>query len=91
MDFIAEFIFEVVLEGIFAVTVENPEVKTRVKTAVFLLITQFFTGLLTWITVDAWRQNNDGWIVTCIFAILWGIGMLIAAIYGHKKGWPNNG
>lgn len=90
MEFIAEFICEVILQGIFDVTIENPKVHTRVKTVIFTIFTQLITAGFVWLTVSARRANNDGWIICGILSVAWGIGMLIAAIYGHRKGWPKN-
>lgn len=87
MDFIAELICEVILEGIFAVTVENPRVKTWIKTTVFLVFSQLFTGLFIWMTVDAWRDQNNGWIIVGIIAAIWAIGTIIGAVRGHKRNW----
>lgn len=87
MEIIGEFIFEIVLEGIFGLTVENPKVKTWVKTVAFLVISQLFTAAMAWLTYQAWKTNNDGWIVVAIIAVAWCIGTLISSIYGHKRNW----
>lgn len=87
MELIGEFILEVILEGIFGLTVKNPKAKTWVKTAVFLIISQLLTAALAWLTVDVWKAGNDGWIVVAIIAAVWSIGALIGAFYGHKRNW----
>ena len=91
MDFIAEFILEVILEGFFSVTVHNPKVKTWIKTLIFSLFVHILTALMVWGTVSLYQQGDGAWYVIATLAAAWGIGMQIAAIYGHKKGWPNNG
>lgn len=87
MDIISEFIFEIVLEGIFGLTVENPNLKTWIKTTVFIVVSQFFTAVLVWMAIDVWRSDNNGWIIYTVIAAAWGIGTLIAAVYGHKRKW----
>lgn len=88
MEFIAEFFCEVILEGLFAVTVENPKVKTWVKTTVFLIVSQLLTAIIIAVALDARQYSPTGALIGGIIAAAWGIGMLIAAICGHKKGWP---
>lgn len=46
MGFLCEFIFELILEGIFGVTIKNPRVKTWVKTMVYLLLAEGVVVLL---------------------------------------------
>lgn len=87
MEIIGEFIFELVLEGIFGLTVKNPRVKTWVKTVAFLIISQLFTAAFAWLTLQAWKTDNDGWIVVAIMAAAWCIGTVIGAIHGHKRNW----
>lgn len=87
LDFICELILEIILEGVFAVTVENPKVKTRIKTAVFVVVSQLFTLLLVWITANAWSTNRDGAVICSILALVWAIAMVIAAVHGHKRDW----
>lgn len=90
MDFLLELIFEIILEGIFGVTVNNPKLKLWVRTAFFFVFTQIITVLLAIGTVSIYSAGDGLWYVMAGLAAAWGIGMLIAAIYGHRKGWPKN-
>ena len=87
MDFIFEFIFELVLEGIFGLTVRNPKVKTWVKTVVFLLISEAFAGFFLWLSYRAPAAEPGGDLVVRIIAIALGIGFLAGAIHGHRRNW----
>ena len=88
MEFICELIFEIILEGIFGLTVKNPKVKTWTKTAVFLLFAEAIAGFLMWMSVNTYFAGNvAGGIVGGVIALGLGIGFLIGAIYGHKREW----
>lgn len=90
MDFLMELIFEIILEGIFHLTVSNQRIKLWVRTGFFIVFSQIFTVLFA-IGAASLRSSGDGtWYVMAVIAAAWGIGMLIAAIYGHRKGWPKN-
>ena len=84
MDFLFEFIFTFLLEGIFGLTVKNPKVKNWVKTAVFLLIAEAVAGLALWLSFVG---DVDGILVVRLIAIALGIGFLAMAIDGHKRNW----
>ena len=88
MGFLCEFIFELILEGIFGVTIKNPRVKTWVKTMVYLLLAEGVVVLLGIAAVSMCRDGNkSGGIVCMVIAALLGIGFLIGGIYGHKRKW----
>ena len=88
MQFIVEFLLEVILEGIFGLTVKNPKVKTWVKTAVFLILSEAVAGLFLWISYAAPAEagQTGAWVCRGI-AITLAIGFLIAAIHGHRNNW----
>lgn len=90
MEFIAEFILEVILEGFFHFTFDNPKVKIWLKTLIFSVMVHTITALLIWGTVSLFRDGDSAWYVTAALAVAWGIGMLIATIYAHREGWSNN-
>ena len=91
MDFLMEFIFEVVLEGIFELTVKNPKVKLWVRTAVFLLIAEAVPVVLGIAAVSMYRNGNtSGGIVGIIICTALAIGFLIGGIYGHKRNWKQD-
>ena len=91
MDFLCEFIFELILEGIFGVTVKNPSVKTWVKTTVYLLLAEGVTVLLGIAAVSMCRDGNTSGGIGCmVIAVLLGIGFLIGGIYGHKRNWKQD-
>ena len=94
MDFLLECIAEIILqvfaEGVFSFSIYNPKVKNRVKTLIFSVMAHTITALFICGTVALFRERNSAWYVLAVLSAVWGIGMLIAAIYGHKKGWPKN-
>ena len=90
MEFLFELIFEIILEGIFGLTVKNPKVKTWVKTLVFLLLTESMAGFFLWVSYKAPAAEPGGDIVCRVIAMALGTGFLIAAIYGHKRGWKQD-
>ena len=91
MDFLCEFIFELILEGIFGVTIKNPRVKTWVKTMVYLLLAEGVVVLLGIAAVSMCRDGNTSGGIGCmVIAVLLGIGFLIGGIYGHKRNWKQD-
>ncbi len=88
MDFLMEFIFEVVLEGICELTVRNPKVKLWVRTAVFLLIAEAVPVVIGIAAASMYRNGNtSGGIVVIIICTALAIGFLIGGVYGHKRKW----
>lgn len=88
MEFLYELIFEVLLEGVFGATIENPKVKTWFKTVMFLLVAEGVAAVCGMASVSAYRNGNmSGAIICGMIALALGIGFLIGAIYGHKKNW----
>lgn len=87
MDFIFEFLFELVLEGIFGLTIHNPKVKTWVKTLVFLLITEVFAGFFIWLSYHAPEAEPGGDMVCRVIGIIMGLAFLILAIDAHRRDW----
>lgn len=88
MDFLCELILEVILEGIFGMTIKNPKVKTWIKTTVYLLLAEGVAILLGIASVSMYRGGNTlGGIGCGIISTLLAIGFLIGGIYGHKRNW----
>ena len=91
MEFLCELIFELLLEGVFGLTVRNPKVKTWVKTVFMLLFTQTVAGLIGWFSVQAYLNGNtSGGIGGCVIAAGLGIGFLVVVVYGHKREWKQD-
>lgn len=90
MEFLMELIFEILLEGVFHLTVKNQRIKLWVRTAFFLVFAQILTVLLAIGAVSLYSSGDGAWYVMAGLAAAWGIGMLIGMIHGHKKGWPKN-
>ena len=90
MDFLLELLFEVILEGIFGLTVKNPRVKTWIKTLVFLLISEAFAGFFLWLSYHAPAAEPGGDIVCRVVAIALGVGFFVAAIYSHRRNWEKD-
>lgn len=87
MDFLFELLFEVVLEGIFHVTIGNPKVKNWVKTLLFSLFAQ---GIAVWIACMALfgeAVSDTGRYVLLGLAAVWSAGTLIGAVFGHRRQW----
>ena len=88
MDFLCEFIFEVILEGVFGVTIKNPKAKTWVKTTVWLLLAEGVATLLGIASVSMYCGGNTSGEIGCgIISALLAIGFLFGGIYGHKNNW----
>lgn len=90
MDFLLEFIFEAVLEGVFGITLKNPKVKTWAKTIVWLLVAESVPIVLGISSVSMYRIGRTaGGIGGGIFSVLLAIGFLILGIYGHQRAWKH--
>lgn len=91
MEFICELIFEIILEGFFGLTVENPKAKTWTKTIFYLLLAEGMAGVLVWAGIKTYLNGNvSGGIVCGIIAVAMAVGFLIGAIYGHKRNWKQD-
>lgn len=91
MEFLCELIFEIILEGIFGLTVRNPKVKTWAKTLFMVLFSETVAGLIGWSSYQAYKNGNvSGGIGGVIIAIVLGTGFLILSIYGHKRDWKQD-
>lgn len=90
MDFIIEIVFGF-LECCLDVTFESKKVKTWTKTVLFILFTQALTAAFAWLTVACYQNKNiEGCVVVGILTAAWGIGMLIATVYSHKRNWKKD-
>lgn len=88
MEFVLEFLFELIVEGIFSLTVENPKVKTWIKTAVFLIFSEAVAGFVLWLSFAVPVEAGPVGVMVCrVIGIGLGAGFLIAAIHGHKRDW----
>ena len=88
MDFLGELIFEIILEGVFGLTVENPKVKTWVKTTVYLLMAEGFAAAVALMSISAFRQGNTAGAIACgALAAIMAVGFLIGSIHGHRREW----
>ena len=84
MDFVFEFIFELVLEGVFGLTIQNPKLKTRLKTTSFLL----FTGAIVAVVIClAFLSAN---VLVGITGLVLAVLFLYVAVDGHKRGWKQD-
>ena len=90
MDFLFEFLFEAVLEGIFAITIHNPKVKTWIKTLIFLVLSEALAGFFLWLSFSAPAAEPGGDLVVRFIAIALGIGFLAGAIHGHRRDWKQD-
>ena len=81
MDAVFEFIFTIVLEGIFGLTIKNPKLKTQIKTVLFLLFVGAVVALILWLAI----------ISASIFVGIVGLTLAVFFIYtaaeGHKSDW----
>ena len=88
MEFVYELIFEIILEGIFGLTVKNPKVKTWTKTLFFLLFSQLIAVFILYSGFSALqRGNTDGGIAIVVMGVALIVGFAAGAIYGHKRDW----
>ena len=80
-----------ILECLFGITIENPKVKTWIKTALYLLLAEGMTVLLGIASVSMYRGGNTSGGIGCgIISALLAIGFLIGGIYGHKRNWKHD-
>ena len=89
MDFIIEVVFEFFgfcLEETF----ESKKVKVWTKTVLFILLTQAITALMVWGAVYLFQNQDGAGYVLAALATAWGIGMLIATVYSHKRNWKKD-
>ena len=89
MDFFLEAFFELVIEGLFGLTIHNPKVKTWVKTLFFVVLTQALAACFAYVAVVIPVENGDnsGNIICGIIAAALSVGFLAAAIHGHRTDW----
>ena len=90
MDFLLEFIFEAILEGIFGITLKNPKVKTWAKTMAWLLMAESVPIVLGISSVSMYRIGRTASSIGGgIFSVLLAIGFLILGMYGHQRNWKH--
>ena len=88
MDFLCDLIFEIILEGLFGITVKNPKLKTWTKTAFFLLFSELIAAWILFSGISAWQRDNiEGGIVISLMGAALAIGFAAGAAYGHKRDW----
>ena len=89
MDFLLELLFEGLLEGISALTIENQKVKTWVKTAVFVVLSQVVAGFAWFLalSVPPVDGNAGGNYICGAIALALTVGFLLAAVDGHNRDW----
>ncbi len=88
MEFLYELIFEIILEGIFQVTIKNPKAKTWFKTVFFLVLTELIAVLMLICGISVIRSGNtEGGIVILIMCVCLAAGFAVAAFCGHKREW----
>ena len=91
MDFIVEFVFEIVLESILGLTVKNPKIKLWVRTLIWLLLAESVAVLLGVASVYMYRSGNTHGGIGCgIISALLAVGFLIGGIYGHRNNWKQD-
>ena len=91
MEIIGEFIFEIVLEGIFGLTVENPKAKTWVKTMIVSLLFGVLLALFGFLAYIGLKGSD--WF-------LFGVGAILFLAFGalgvwliphrHKDNWKQD-
>ncbi len=91
MDFILEFIFEIVLESFLGLTVKNTKVKLWVRTLIWLLLAESIAILLVAASVYMYRGGNTFGGIGCgVISALLAVGFLIGGIYGHRNNWKQD-
>lgn len=93
MEFLCEIIFEVILEGIFGVTVENPKVKTWVKTGIVIFMDLLVLSFFAFIAGAGFQNRN--WLAFSVGVILflgWAVFSVRTTRKRHKENWkmPNS-
>ena len=88
MELLCEFILEFVLEGIFGLTLENPNAKTWVNTAIMIFMDLLILGLFAFVAVTGFMGKNwFAFSAGAIFFLGWGIFSIRTTVKGHKRGW----
>ena len=91
MEFIFELIFEIILEGIFGLTIKNPKLEIWFKTLIFMVITEIIPALMLVSGISAIRREDiGGGVAIIVMGVVLGIGFLVAVIYNHKRGWKQD-
>lgn len=88
MEILCEFILEFVLEGIFGLTLENPNAKAWVNTVIMIFMDLLVLGLFAFVAVTGFTGKN--WLAFSVGAILflgWGPVSVWLIVKGHKRGW----
>lgn len=85
MEFVLEFLLEVFLEA----PMESKRLKTWVKTAMFLVFTNFLTLVMILSTVDVWKDQHSipGTIFMSLLTFAWFAATIWMAVRGHKHKW----
>lgn len=92
MDLIFEFVFELILEGIFGLTIKNPKIRTRVKTTIFVVMTQLLAAFLGFLalTIPSQDGSTSGNLLCGIAAIMLSAAFLLTAVHGHRNDWKQD-
>ena len=89
MEFLFEVILEGILEGVLGLTMENPKLKTWVKTAIFVVVSQAVAGFIWFLALNVPAEKGDlsGNYVCGAMALALSVGFLLGAIHGHRQQW----
>ena len=87
MEFVFELLFEVILEGVFHLTIGNPKVKNWIKTLIFSLFAQGITAWIACMALFGDTISTTGRLVLLALSAAWSVGTLIGAVCGHRRQW----
>ena len=92
MDFIVEFLLQLLFESPFTMMEQNRRLKPWVKTVLFFVCGNLLTLLLVVISADFGNDPTtaaDG-VIAKYVAIGWFCIMVVLCIIGHRSGWGAN-
>ena len=81
MDAVLEFIFTMIPEGIFGLTIKNPKLKTRMKTGIFLLFAGAVVALILWLAAVSAS------VLVGIVGLALAALFIYTAVEGHRRDW----
>ncbi len=91
LDYALEVVFFiglVVIGCIIVIVMTNKEIKTWIKTAVFLALSESLAAFIGWMGWQSYCNGNHfGALVAAAITVILAIAFLAIGIKGHKREW----
>lgn len=79
-----------IVSCIMIIVMTNKQIKTWIKTLVFLAITESVAAFLGWIAWKTYCNGNlSGAIIAAITAAILALSLLWGGIKGHRQSWSH--